>query len=167
MRQRTPGYCPKPATLAALDTLLHSRAARTALYIGYAHEAILWLLYLHFGHRFSVMDYWNHWGIETEFDFDTGERRHETRRPVWLEGVPFFFEGAKAHDLLIYDMAFSGQTPLSDILTEYPEGAVSHILLIDEARSEAKGIDPWSTVCEAVSQRRRRRAARTEGKSAR
>lgn len=87
--------------VGALDDLLASGAVPSAHYVGYAHEPILRVLCKHFGSNFSLMDYWSRYGTETEFDDDTGERRHENECPEWLAGVPFYYEGELAAELLI------------------------------------------------------------------
>jgi hypothetical protein len=134
--QRDPTRTAKPEVVAALDALLASGGIRSAHYVGYAHEPILRVLHKHFGTQFSVMDYWNRFGIETEFDYDSGERIHENRRPDWLDGVSFYSEGGPAAELMIWDMPWHYPDQLSAIVAFKFKRPPTHLFLVDEACSE-------------------------------
>jgi hypothetical protein len=129
--------CADPEVVAALDALLASGSVKLAHYVGYAHEAILRVLHEHLGNAFSLMDYWNRYGVETELDWETGERVHESRRPDWLRDTRFFTEGGPTcPDLLIWDMPLSPER-LLQVIDRPDMRRPVYLLLAHEARTAA------------------------------
>jgi hypothetical protein len=127
-RARVPSY------LESLECLLHDYRPKSAHYVGYAHREVLTRLLSVIGAgRVSAMDYWNRYGLETEFDYDTDERVHDSFLPEELKPITFFIEGSPPSELLIWDMPWHFQGQLEAILEFKPKQPPHHILLADEA----------------------------------
>jgi hypothetical protein len=83
-----------PKYLEPLECLLHNYRPKSAHYVGYAHREVLTcLLSLIKNGHISIMDYWNQYGLETEFDYDTGERVHDSLLPEEFQTIKFYVEG--------------------------------------------------------------------------
>lgn len=125
--ERTPKY------LKSLKCVLHTYQPKSVHYVGYAHEEILRLLISVIKIDYvSIMDYWNRYGIETEFDYDTGERVHESLLPKEFEKVNFYIEGGAESELLIWDMPWHYKSQLEKIL-KFRHPVPNYILLANEA----------------------------------
>lgn len=123
-----------PKYLESLEHLLHSYRPRSVHYVGYAHpEVLTCLMSVVKADHISVMDYWNRYGLETEFDYDTGERVHDCLLPKEFHAITFYVEGGPESELLIFDMPWHFDYQLRKILKFKAKNPPRYILLSDEA----------------------------------
>jgi hypothetical protein len=124
----------RPEVLALVEQLLTSGDVRSAHYCGYAHEPLLRLLHRHLGTGFTVMDLWDRYGIEACWwwdEEDYGMPCPGDRRPDWLEGVSFYFEGCPGGDLHIYDGPWYAEYLASLVERRSPQPI--YVVLAEEA----------------------------------
>ena len=165
---------PLPSTLIAqiMETVLAS-PFRAVHYIGGADEGLLRSLLAYRGRlEVTVMDMPDRWGTGACFWWEEGSPEPPSR-PDWLEGIPFYQEGAADHDILLRDwawdyegqlaamVAFTGRRPpkltllfgQAELYAEHPEYAweTKGELRIGRSKENPGAFPPDKKVRDAVS----------------
>lgn len=95
-----------PDKVSLILDIIRGSGYPTVHYTGRADENLLrGLLGMQPALEVSVMDMPDRWGTGYAFHYDEREfgKNLPRERPDWLEGIPFYQEGAPAHEIGIYD----------------------------------------------------------------
>jgi hypothetical protein len=120
-----------PEAVEAVAAYLKDRGIRSVHYFGNADDGLIRRL-KSTGAELTITDYFNRWGAETLFHI--GDELSECeceklRRPEWLQGVTFCFEGLPRGDLLLVDIDCELR------LASAEPARFDSVLLVGEARS--------------------------------
>ena len=121
--------------IAELHAELSAFDYAKAHYCGSADEVVMRML-VDRVELVSVMDMQNRWGTETEFD--SVERRHDSRRRDWMKHIRFYYEGFPACDLYLSDWEGDFRSTLERI-TVSRRFAPTTIMLVGTAAHEPAG----------------------------
>lgn len=108
-----------PALIAQIMEIVLASPFRTVHYAGGADEGLLRALLADRERlEVTVMDMPDRWETGYAFWYDEREfgGRLPRERPEWLEGVPFYQEGAEDHEIALRDCPWSWQTQFDDIV---------------------------------------------------
>ena len=108
-----------PEDVAALLQVVRESGFQSVHYTGRADEGLLrGLLGMRPALKVTVMDIPDRWKTGSAF-WDDDEELEDIpcrRRPDWLEGVPFYQEGAPAHDVSVRDWPWDSNDQLKRIV---------------------------------------------------
>ena len=133
MKQR---FVVTPHSPSAIDLILScikSSGYRTVHYTGAADEALLRALLTDPSElEISVMDMPDRWGTGFAFFYDEREfpDNPPCDRPDWLDGIPFYQEGAPDHEIVIYDWPWTASDRIDRMVRLAGRKAPSMLIIL-------------------------------------
>jgi len=110
-------------TISQILAAITSSGRSTVHYTGAADEGLLRALVAHEPKlEVSVMDMPDRWGTGYAFHYDEREfgQNLPRERPEWLEGIPFYQEGASDHEIAIRDWPWGSSDQMDRIIRFSP-----------------------------------------------
>lgn len=144
-----PKELPPPHSAEVVELIIcviRSSGLHSVHYTGAADEGLLRALLAHEPKlELSVMDMPDRW--ETGFAFFWDERDFgnnlATDRPEWLEGIPFYQEGAPDHEIAIRDWPWDSSDQLRKIVRFTGRKPPALLILIGDALTYEEDVRAW------------------------
>ena len=144
-------------SVALILDIIRGSGFRAVHYTGRADENLLrGLLGAQPSLEVSVMDMPDRWGTGYAFHYDESEFGNNLPRdrPDWLEGIPFYQEGASEHEIGIYDWPWCSSHQFQRMTAFTGRQPPRMVILFGNARIVEAG-EAWMQVEDSVWGKRR------------